>query len=49
MRPISVRIPVAVTMAGGYGSRVEETVEIHARTVRTAAELCRRPAAAPVA
>jgi acetoin utilization deacetylase AcuC-like enzyme len=45
----SAGIPVAVTMAGGYGRRVEETVEIHARTVRTAAELCRRPAAAPVA
>lgn len=45
----SAGIAVAVTMAGGYGRRVEETVEIHARTVRTAAELCRRPAAAPVA
>lgn len=43
----SAGIAVAVTMAGGYGRRVEETVEIHAQTVRTAARLCGRPAGLP--
>jgi acetoin utilization deacetylase AcuC-like enzyme len=32
-------LPVAVVLAGGYGRRVEETVEIHLQTVRIAAEL----------
>ena len=32
-------IPVAVTMAGGYGRPIEGTVEIHFETVRLAAEL----------
>jgi acetoin utilization deacetylase AcuC-like enzyme len=31
-------IPVAVVMGGGYGRRVEDTVEIHLQTVRIAAE-----------
>jgi acetoin utilization deacetylase AcuC-like enzyme len=31
-------IPVAVTMAGGYASRIEDTVDIHFQTVRLAAE-----------
>jgi len=31
-------LPVAVTMAGGYASRVEDIVDIHARTVSLAAE-----------
>jgi hypothetical protein len=30
---------VAVTMAGGYAHRVEDTVSIHFQTVRRAAEL----------
>ncbi len=30
-------LPVAVLMAGGYGRHVEDTVEIHAQTVRIAA------------
>ena len=30
-------IPVAVSMAGGYGADVEETVDIHFETVRRAA------------
>ncbi len=32
-------LPVAVLMAGGYGQRVEDTVEIHLQTVRIAAEM----------
>ncbi len=32
-------IPVAVTMAGGYARNIADTVEIHATTVRVAAEL----------
>jgi acetoin utilization deacetylase AcuC-like enzyme len=33
------RLPVAVTMAGGYAKDVEDIVAIHVQTVRTAAEL----------
>ena len=39
-------IPVAVTMAGGYAKKVEDTVDIHFQTVRRAAALLtlrRRP------
>ncbi|RLC99427.1 MAG: histone deacetylase [Chloroflexi bacterium] len=32
-------LPAAVTLAGGYGRRIEETVEIHLQTVRIAAEM----------
>jgi acetoin utilization deacetylase AcuC-like enzyme len=41
-------LPVAVLMAGGYGRRVEDTVDIHLATVRTAVEMAPawpRPAA----
>jgi acetoin utilization deacetylase AcuC-like enzyme len=34
----SAGIPVAVAMAGGYGRRIEDTVEVHFETVRLAAE-----------
>ena len=34
-------LPVAVTMAGGYARNVEDTVDIHFRTVSRAAELLR--------
>ena len=34
------RIPVQVTLAGGYARRVEDTVAIHAATVRLAKEIC---------
>jgi acetoin utilization deacetylase AcuC-like enzyme len=34
------RIPVAVTMAGGYGPRIEDTVDIHFSTVEEAARWC---------
>jgi acetoin utilization deacetylase AcuC-like enzyme len=34
-----LHIPVAVTLAGGYAMRIEETVGIHANTVRAAAEV----------
>jgi acetoin utilization deacetylase AcuC-like enzyme len=33
------RIPVAVTMAGGYARSIEDTVAIHFRTVQTAAAM----------
>jgi hypothetical protein len=32
------RLPVAVTFAGGYAARIEDTVTIHCNTVRAAAE-----------
>lgn len=32
-------IPVAVAMAGGYARDTEDTVDIHARTIRTCAEM----------
>jgi len=32
----SLRLPVAVTMAGGYGNVIENTVKIHAQTVASA-------------
>jgi acetoin utilization deacetylase AcuC-like enzyme len=31
-------IPVAVTLAGGYAKRIEDTVDIHLQTVKTAVE-----------
>lgn len=31
-------LPVAVTMGGGYGKNIEETVAIHAQTIRIAAQ-----------
>ena len=34
-----VGIPVAITIGGGYGRRIEDTVAAHLRTVRVAAEL----------
>jgi acetoin utilization deacetylase AcuC-like enzyme len=33
-------IPVAVTMAGGYGRDVDDTVDIHLHTIETAAWFC---------
>ena len=33
-----VGIPIAVTIAGGYGARVEDTVQAHLNTVRVAGE-----------
>lgn len=35
----SAGLPVAVAMAGGYGRRIEDTVDIHFATVRIAAEM----------
>jgi acetoin utilization deacetylase AcuC-like enzyme len=40
----SAGIPVAVAMAGGYGWRVEDTVDIHFETVRLAAQVATRVA-----
>lgn len=38
-------IPVAVTMAGGYAPNIEDTVDVHFRTIRRAATLQEREAA----
>ncbi len=35
----SAGLPVAIVMAGGYGRRVEDTVDIHFQTVRIAVEM----------
>ena len=35
----SAGLPVAIVMAGGYGKRIEDTVDIHFQTVSIAAEL----------
>ena len=35
-------VPVAITMAGGYARAIEDTVDIHFRTVCIAAEFLRR-------
>ncbi|MCM8598309.1 MAG: histone deacetylase [Candidatus Accumulibacter sp.] len=37
------RVPVAVTMAGGYARRIDDTVSIHSRTVRSAKRIFDRP------
>jgi len=34
------RLPVAISMSGGYANDVDEIVTIHANTIRTAAGLC---------
>jgi acetoin utilization deacetylase AcuC-like enzyme len=31
-----LHVPIAVTMAGGYGRNIETTVEVHLNTVRAA-------------
>lgn len=38
----AIGLPVAITMAGGYSRRVEDTVDIHFRTVEIAVELNRK-------
>jgi acetoin utilization deacetylase AcuC-like enzyme len=35
-------IPVAITLAGGYARRVEDTIEIHTNTIRVAKEFGKR-------
>jgi acetoin utilization deacetylase AcuC-like enzyme len=40
-------IPVAVTMAGGYASEVEDTVDVHFQSIRGAAELLESAADRP--
>jgi hypothetical protein len=35
----SAGLPVAIVMAGGYGQRVEDTVDIHFQTVKIAASM----------
>ena len=40
-------VPVAVTMSGGYGQNVEDTVGIHLQTVRSAVELYQTRKAVP--
>lgn len=36
------KIPVAVTMAGGYGRNIEDTVAVHLQTISVAADYARR-------
>jgi hypothetical protein len=33
------RIPVAITMAGGYAKKIEDTVDIHFQTIKIAAQI----------
>ncbi len=42
-------LPVAIVMAGGYGRRVQDTVEVHLQTVRIAAEMAGLISAGPAA
>jgi len=35
-------VPIAITLAGGYARRVEDTVSIHVNAIRVAAEIARR-------
>ncbi|MBX9928617.1 MAG: histone deacetylase [Gemmatimonadaceae bacterium] len=35
-----IGLPVVITIAGGYGARIEDTVAIHATTARIAREFC---------
>ncbi|CAJ0788370.1 hypothetical protein LMG18090_02254 [Ralstonia mannitolilytica] len=39
------RIPIAVTMAGGYGNNIDDTVAVHAQTIALAARHAQRWAA----
>jgi acetoin utilization deacetylase AcuC-like enzyme len=39
---LAVGLPVATVTAGGYGRRIEDTVDIHLQTVRIAAEVAQR-------
>ena len=36
---VTAGLPVAITMAGGYGKRIDDTVDIHFQTVSLAAEM----------
>ncbi len=42
-------IPVAITLAGGYARRLEDTVRIHVNTILAAADVARARAAVPSA
>jgi len=33
---LSKKLPVAMSMAGGYGKEIESTVDIHFQTIKTA-------------
>jgi len=35
------RLPVAVTLAGGYAPEIDDIVDIHFQTVKAAGEYCR--------
>jgi len=39
---LDYRLPVAVTLAGGYAFRIEDIVDIHFQTVKAAKEFCQR-------
>ena len=38
----AVSIPVAVTLAGGYARRLEDTIQIHSNTIRVASEFAKQ-------
>ncbi|MGB6544754.1 MAG: histone deacetylase [Candidatus Acidiferrales bacterium] len=40
-------VPIAMTLAGGYARRVDDTVRIHVNTIRAAAEIARRERPTP--
>jgi len=42
------QVPVAITMAGGYARRTEDTIRIHVNTILSAADIARRAANRPV-
>jgi hypothetical protein len=37
-------VPVAITLAGGYAQRLEDTVRIHINTILAARDIASRPA-----
>jgi acetoin utilization deacetylase AcuC-like enzyme len=45
---VSAGVPLVVVMAGGYAEEVEDTVDIHAATVRAAMKATQRPTSAGV-
>jgi hypothetical protein len=37
------QVPTAVTLAGGYARKLEDTVSIHVNTIKAAIQAARRP------
>jgi acetoin utilization deacetylase AcuC-like enzyme len=42
------QVPAAVTLAGGYARKVEDTVSIHVNTIKAAVQAAQRKAVGPV-